>query len=194
MPYTVFRRLKEKWSNALSCKIKGRALDRHVTPISDQGFLVYQHTGEVIQAEKILKAAGIAVEVKGPPPDLQSGCDLVIVFPLMYEAAVLAALGNLKPLTIKPMAHGLLEPVSLFQITDYGCWLMVRAANLKITVEKVSQTIVNISGGGCPDVPYLAQALWGKTLAQAPEPLSLGQTLCCYSLQKALDEMRRQFS
>jgi hypothetical protein len=33
---------------------------------------------------------------------------------------------------------------------------MIRAANMKLTVDKDTMVIVNISGGGCPDVPYLA--------------------------------------
>lgn len=37
----------------------------------------------------------------------------------------------------------------------------------------------------CPDVPWVAHKLCGLRLDEAPEPLSLGQTLCCYSLQKA---------
>ena len=73
-------------------------------------------------------------------------------------------------------------------------WLMVRAANMKITVDCRDRRIVNISGGGCPDVPWLAHCLCGKTLDTAPEPLSLGQTLCCYSLQKAFEEIRRQLA
>ena len=66
--------------------------------------------------------------------------------------------------------------------------------NMKITVDCRDRLIVNISGGGCPDVPWLAHCLCGKTLDTAPEPLSMGQTLCCYSLQKAFEEIRRQLA
>ena len=86
----------------------------------------------------------------------------------------------------------LLEPVSLFQTKRLGRWLMVRAANMKITIDTADERIVNISGGGCPDVPWLAQNLCCLRLSEAPEPLRLGQTLCCYSLQKAFEELRRQ--
>ncbi len=41
---------------------------------------------------------------------------------------------------------------------------MVRAANMKLTIDKASRRIVNVSGGGCPDVPYLAQEMVGQTL------------------------------
>ncbi len=84
-----------------------------------------------------------------------------------------------------------LEPVSLFQHKDYGAWLMVRAANMKITVDKASRRIVNVSGGGCPDVPYLASLLLGKALDEAQIPLNQGQTLCGYALKLAFDETQR---
>ena len=87
----------------------------------------------------------------------------------------------------------LLEPVSLYQVIHMDHWIMVRAANMKITLDTRDGRIVNISGGGCPDVPWLAHCLCGLRLAEAPEPLSLGQTLCCYSLQKAFEELRRQY-
>ncbi len=164
-----------------------------VSNISDRGMLVFAHTGEVIAAENILRDAGFSVDVQGPPPDLHSGCDMILLFELMYEVAILDVLhksGN-APLQVLPLAHNMLEPVSLYHVHDYGQWLMVRAANMKITVEKDSRIIVNISGGGCPDVPYLAHKLMGLTLEEATEPRHMGQTLCCYSLQKAFSEARR---
>jgi hypothetical protein len=69
---------------------------------------------------------------------------------------------------------------------------MVRAANMKLTVDKETLTIVNISGGGCPDVPYLAKELVGKTLNEAPAPREIGHTLCGYALQLAFEEMGRR--
>ncbi len=71
---------------------------------------------------------------------------------------------------------------------------MVRAANMKITVDKSTQTIVNVSGGGCPDVPYLAARMTGKRLSEAPSPRDLGHTLCGYALELAFQEIRRQCS
>ena len=69
---------------------------------------------------------------------------------------------------------------------------MVQAANMKLTVDKESLTIVNISGGGCPDVPYLAEQMVGKVLNQAPSPLEIGHTLCGYALHLAFEEMKRK--
>ncbi|MGE9985549.1 DUF3343 domain-containing protein [Desulfovibrio sp. SGI.169] len=162
--------------------------------LSDRGLLVFSHTGEVIQAERLLREAGFAVEVKGPPPRLRTGCDMVVVFPLISQAAVLERLkrAGIPPEQVVSAHDVLLEPVSLFQTRRLDRWLMVRAANMKITIDTTDERIVNISGGGCPDVPWLAQSLCGLRLAEAPEPLSLGRTLCCYSLQKAFEELRRQ--
>jgi hypothetical protein len=62
---------------------------------------------------------------------------------------------------------------------------------MKITVEKETKKIVNISGGGCSDVPYLALGLIGKTLDAAPAPRQIGYTLCAYTLEIAFEEARR---
>ena len=162
---------------------------------NDRGLLVFDHTGEVIRAERLLRKAGLDVEVKGPPPELRTGCDMVVVFELVSQARVLDVLERegLAPSQVVSAHDVLLEPVSLFQIKQLDDrWLMVRAANMKITLDTSDGRIVNISGGGCPDVPWVAHRLCGLRLEDAPEPLTLGQTLCCYSLQKAFEELRRQ--
>ena len=181
----MFSRLAGWW--------KGRSQGRVEEQKAERGFLVFQHTGEVIQAERGLQAAGFVVEVKGPPPELRTGCDMVLTFPLMKEHAVRRVLEDLHltPMSVVPMSATMLEPVSLYRVTDYGQWLMVQAANVKLTFEKDSGQIVNISGGGCPDVPYLAGLLVGRRLDEAEEPRLKGHTLCSYALQKAFMESRR---
>jgi len=162
--------------------------------LSEKGLLLFHSTGEVIRAEALLKAAGLDVAVKGPPPDLRQGCDMVIEFPLLQEMRVRGLLEqhNLPLLRVAVAQDHLLEPVSLFHVKAFGDFLMVRAANMKITVDRRDLRIVNVSGGGCPDVPYLAEMLVGKRLDQAVEPRALGQTLCGYALQLAFEEMVRR--
>lgn len=162
--------------------------------MADRGLLVFENTSEVIQAENVLKKAGWPVRVMGPPPEIRTGCDLVIVFPLIEELNILRELDSagVAPLQVVPVTAPLLAPVDLFQTKDFGDYLMVRAANMKITVAKGSLKIVNISGGGCPDVPYLAQAMIGKSLAEAPRPRELGHTLCGYALDLAYEELLRK--
>ena len=162
--------------------------------LSSRAILVFHHTSEVIRAEELLKSAGIPVMVKGPPPELRTGCDLVIEVALTshLEVARLLDDARLQPLQILPLQNLLLEPVSLYHVKDFGDFLMVRAANMKITVDKRDRRIVNVSGGGCPDVPYLAESLVGKTLEEAPQPRTLGHTLCGYALQLAYEELVRR--
>lgn len=162
--------------------------------LSDRAILVFQHTSEVIRAESLLKDAGFPISVKGPPPELRTGCDLVIEFPLISQLKVVGLLkeARLTPLQVLPLQDLLLEPVSLYQVKDFGDYLMVRAANMKITIHKSDQRIVNVSGGGCPDVPYLAESLVGKLLSEAPPPRTLGHTLCGYALQLAYEELNRR--
>jgi len=161
---------------------------------ADLGILVFEHTSDVIRAEKSLKKAGWPVRVMGPPPEIQSGCDLVIEFPLIEELNIRRTLKNehVSPVQVVAVTAPLLAPVSLFQTKDFGDYLMVRAANMKITIGKQDREIVNISGGGCPDVPYLAQEMIGKTLDDAPRPRDLGHTLCGYALELAYEELLRQ--
>jgi hypothetical protein len=162
--------------------------------LSGKGILVFHHTSEVIRAEALLKQAGLDVAVKGPPPELRTGCDLVIEFPLLLQLKVSAVLSEARtsPLHVLALQDLLLEPVDLFHVKDFGDYLMVRAANMKITVDKRDLRIVNISGGGCPDVPYLADNLVGQTLHEAPAPRSIGHTLCGYALQLAYEELMRR--
>jgi len=160
----------------------------------DRGFLSFENTSEVIKAESLIKGKGWRVRVMGPPPELRTGCDLVIEFPLVEQLNILRLLeeNKLTPLEVVPVDDPLLKPVDLFKTTDYGQYLMVRAANMKLTIDKKSMQIVNVSGGGCPDVPYLGAILVGKDLREAPPPRDVGHTLCGYALQLAYEEMRRQ--
>lgn len=162
----------------------------------DSGILIFDTTSEVISAEKVLKENGWQIRVMGPPPEVQTGCDLVIEFPHMEELDILRTLrkAGVSPKEVVPVSSPLLRPVDLFNIKDFGDHLMVRAANMKITVDKKSLVIVNISGGGCPDVPYLASEMTGKNLFQAISPNDIGHTLCAYALQLAYEEIMKRCS
>jgi hypothetical protein len=162
----------------------------------DRGILVFENTSEVIKAENVLMSNDWKIKVMGPPPDIRSGCDLVIEFPLIKELEIIRVLDSvgLKPLQVVPITSVLLEPVDLLQVKDFGKYLMIRAANMKITVDKKSCLIVNVSGGGCPDVPYLAEQMVNRHINDAPNPKDIGYTLCAYALQIAYDRMLVQCS
>ncbi|MDQ7781562.1 MAG: DUF3343 domain-containing protein [Desulfomonilaceae bacterium] len=163
-------------------------------PLSARGIVLFGNTGEVIRAEKLLREAGLSIQIKGPPPEVRTGCDMAIEFPLVAQLLVMQTLkeADIEPLEVLPLQDLLLEPVSLFNVKDFPGFLMVRAANMKITVAKHDLRIVNVSGGGCPDVPFLADRLVGKTLLDSPEPRDLGSTLCGYALQMAYEEIKRR--
>lgn len=174
---------------------KGRPeIDQRVD--ADRGFLVFENTSEVIQAENLLKKNCWDIRVMGPPPEIRKGCDLVIEFPLIEELKITKVLqdAGISPLQAVPVTGPLLQPVDLFNTKDYGRYLMVQAANMKLTIDRESLIIVNISGGGCPDVPYLAEEMIGKRLNEAPSPREIGHTLCGYALELAYEEVKKQCS
>ncbi|MFO7761060.1 MAG: DUF3343 domain-containing protein [Desulfobia sp.] len=152
---------------------------------------MFENTSEVIRAESILKGGGWKIRVMGPPPEIRSGCDLVIEFPLIEKLNIRRRLQEegAIPLEMVPVNSPLMQPVDLFQTKDFGEYLMVRAANMKLTVDKKTLIIVNVSGGGCPDVPYLAREMVGKSLSEAPSPREIGHTLCGYALQLSYEKL-----
>ena len=183
---SLFSRLRSAFSRLQTGKAERASF-------ADEAFFVFANTGEVIQAESVLKSGGLRVRIMAPPPALRTGCDMVLVTSLMhsFKAAALLEAQNLAPLQMLPVGEMLLEPVSLFQVKDYGEWIMVRAANMKITVEQATGRIVNVSGGGCPDVPYLAKQIIGRNIHEAHLIKEQGQTLCGYALHAASQELLR---
>ncbi|NIN69444.1 MAG: hypothetical protein GTO63_33125 [Anaerolineae bacterium] len=59
---------------------------------------------------------------------------------------------------------------------------------MKLSFDKASGIIVNVSGGGCPDIPYLHSELVDKKLTEARRPRDIGFTLCALMLDRALEE------
>jgi len=154
------------------------------------GLVVFMDVHDAMHGEKVLKGADYAVKLVAPPPELRRGCDLALEINLVEQPGIERLLkekeaGYVSVLPMKPGTSGLLEIV---KITDFGEWIMVKAANMKLSFEKKSGLIVNTSGGGCPDIPYLHAELIGKRLDEAPRPRDLGFTLCALMLDRALEE------
>jgi len=59
---------------------------------------------------------------------------------------------------------------------------------MKLSFDKKSGVIVNVSGGGCPDIPYLHSELIDRKLTEVPRPRDIGFTLCGLMLDRALEE------
>ncbi len=159
------------------------------------GFMAFRHTGQVLAAQKALVEAGLKPNIKAPPPSLREGCDMVLEFPAEEESVYLAVLAtrHLKPLKVMAADGPLMAPESLFRRSDYPGQVMVSAANMKITINRLDGLIVNVSGGGCPDVPALAARMLGRRIDQVIAPADLSRSLCSFSLTQAKDEAERLF-
>lgn len=161
---------------------------------ASSGFMAFSHTGQVVAARKALLAAGLSPQIKAPPPGLREGCDMVLEFPAEEQAVYLAVLAEkrLKPLRVMAADGPLTAPASLFRRGEFRDHLMVSAANMKITITRDQGRIVNVSGGGCPDVPALAARLVGSLITEAVTTDEF-RSLCSFSLSQAKEEAERIF-
>lgn len=154
------------------------------------GLVLFQEVQQAISAEKALKAAGYPVRLIAPPPELRKGCDLALEINLVEQTGIrrLFEQKDVAYINIDPLKVDTSELLQIVSTTDYGDWLMVKAGNMKLTFDKKTGIIVNISGGGCPDIPYMHIELMDKLLEDAPRPKDIGFTLCSLMLDRALEE------
>jgi len=89
--------------------------------------------------------------------------------------------------------EGSTELLDIVKIVDFGSAVMVKAGNMKMTIDKYSGVILNTSGGGCPDIPYLNLQLVGKKIDEVKRPKELGLTLCALMLDRAYEECLKIF-
>ncbi len=153
------------------------------------GLVLFTSVEEAIAAEKILKAAEYETKLVAPPPKLRKGCDLALEINLIEKTGVERMLRakNLSFLEILPVKSGS-ELLQVVQVTDFGSAIMVKAGNMKLTFDSSSSVILNVSGGGCPDIPFLHAEMLDKRLAEAPRPRDVGYTLCSLMLDRAFVE------
>ncbi len=154
------------------------------------GLVLFQEVSQTMAGEKALKVAGYIVKLVAPPPELRKGCDLAVEINLVEQPGIERILKeeDLAYTSIDPIKIKTAPLLDVVKITDFGEWIMVKAGNMKITYEKKSGIIVNVSGGGCPDIPYLHAELINKRLDEAKRPKNLGYTLCALNLDRAFDE------
>jgi len=154
------------------------------------GLVLFQEVPQAMLAEKVLKSAGYTVRLVAPPPELRKGCDLAVEINLVERPGIERALDKNDVLytEISPIKIKTAPLLEIVKVTDFGDWVMVKAGNMKITYEKRRGIIVNVSGGGCPDIPYLHAELVDKRLDEAPRPKDVGFTLCALNLERALEE------
>lgn len=156
-------------------------------PSEGFGLLLFDDVTSALKAEKSLATVGYDARLVAPPAHLRAGCDLSVALPAFEHPGAVAELKS-KGVQYKEWVdtlEGSMALADLVTTEDFGQWLMVRAGNMKITVDKTTNRIVNTSGGGCPDIPYLNLEMLDKTLAEAPRPRELGKTLCGIMLDRA---------
>jgi hypothetical protein len=154
------------------------------------GIIIFHDVAGAMQGEKAVNAAGYEARLVAPPPQMRMGCDLAIEINLVEQAGI-ERLFKDKDVAFKevlPLAKKAVHICDVIKTTDFGRWYMVKAGNMKLSFEKATGLIVNISGGGCPDIPYLNADMVDKTLLTAPQPRELGYTLCATMLQRAYEE------
>ena len=160
------------------------------TSFEGGGLVLFMDVQDAMKAEKVLKKADYAVKLVAPPPELRQGCDLAVEINLVEQPGIERALkeSNAEHVSITPLKAGASPLLEIVKVTDFGRWVMVKAANMKLSFDRESGVIVNSSGGGCPDIPHLYASLVGKRLDEAPRPRDIGFTLCALMLDRALEE------
>jgi hypothetical protein len=159
-----------------------------------KGILLYGSVQEVILVNTMLVGRGFQTRLVAPPPEVRVGCDLAIEFELIEQEAIETLLGQElhtpeKMVSTKEMLPDILKVSS---ITEIDGFLMCKAGNMKITVDKEEHRIVNISGGGCPDIPYVAHQLQGIRIEEAKNPIDIGNSLCSFILQISFDALKER--
>ena len=153
------------------------------------GLILFSAVDAALKTEKILKAGEYDVKLVAPPPALRKGCDLAVEINLVERTGIerllsqkCASFDEILPV------KGQGELLRIVKVTDFGDAVMVKAGNMKLTFAKDTGRILNISGGGCPDIPYLHTELVDRNLSDAPRPRDRGFTLCSLMLDRAFVE------
>jgi hypothetical protein len=154
------------------------------------GLVLFEDVQDAMTAEKVLKRADYAVKLVAPPPELRKGCDLALEVNLVEQPGIERALKERDAayVDVVPLRVGTSQLLQVVKATDFGGQVMVKAGNMKLSFDRASGIIVNVSGGGCPDIPYLHSELIDRKLTEAPRPRDIGFTLCALMLDRALEE------
>ena len=153
------------------------------------GLIIFENVEAAIKAEKILKGAGYKTKLVAPPPELRKGCDLALEINITEKPGVERLLREKGAAFIELLPlKGSGELLDIVKTVDFGDAVMVKAGNMKLTYDKNSGIILNISGGGCPDIPYLHISMIDRKLTKVSRPKDHGYTLCALMLDRAYTE------
>lgn len=168
--------------------LKNKAVESRVGTADARGLVIFTTVAEAMYAEKVLQKADLDCKLVAPPPAMRKGCDLALEINLVEQTAIARALtSRVSFMGIYPF-KGEIEPLQVEKVTQFAEHVMVKAGNMKLVFAKKTGLIVNISGGGCPDIPYLYTRLVGAHLDAAPQPRDEGRTLCALMLDRALEK------
>jgi hypothetical protein len=149
--------------------------------------LLFELVQDGMQAEEALRAEGYECQAVAPPPEVRMGCDLAVLIDAQQQVGIERVLTDLQIPYVDVVFPKMvdLRRLNVYKEVDFGRWYMVRCGNVKITYEKETLRIVNVSGGAGSDVPNITQNLLGKKLGEAQAPRAFGFTLCAYSADRA---------
>ena len=166
-------------------------------PISSKpaaALVLFDNANTAIRAEYMLKKDGFEVSLAAPPPGIRKGCDLGVKVEPSHQIEVMKCLDEKNIYYIDLIGFtGGSEHVEFTTFKELDGHIMVKSGNMKLTFKKDNGMIVNISGGGCPDIPYLAKRLVNTKLNSAPDPMGIGHSLCAYLLDRALREAKTMY-
>ena len=160
---------------------------------SGDGIIIFHDVADAMKGERAVKAAGYDVKLVAPPPQMRMGCDLALEINLVEKQGIerLFQEKDVPYVKFLPLTEDASVLCEVVKVTDFGRWYMIKAGNMKLSYEKDTGLVVNVSGGGCPDIPYLNAEMVGKTLKDSPQPRDIGFTLCATMLQRAYEEAMR---
>ena len=157
------------------------------------GLITFHTTHEALKAEKLIRGEGIPARLVAPPVNKRSGCDLALEFNLIEKMNIERFLRNhsIDFLSVTEIENDCPQPLRIVDRIKFPeNHIMIRAGNMKLTFNTITGCIVNISGGGCPDVPYLYQMLVDHDIRTASSPKDHGYTLCALMLDRAFEEAK----
>ena len=123
-------------------------------PEEEKALVVFDYIYHALQAKHVLSEAGFKLREVAPPPEYRTGCDLAIEINATdvdeaerileeKKVIILDILFMPKDTTLVPVYL-----TTLIKTVDFPDYTMVRCGNMKITYQKGTGKIVNVSGGG----------------------------------------------
>jgi len=119
------------------------------------GIIIFRDVASAMKGERLIKDSGSDVKLVAPPEELRMGCDLALEINLVEKPGIERLLQEkgIPVVRISPLNNGSSGLCEVLKVTDFGRWYMIKAGNMKLSYEKETGLVVNISGGGCPDIP-----------------------------------------